>query len=284
MMNILDIIYDYSKNGKLLDEHAIVRILGELFKVNSITDYTFDVLPKNNHILDRTLTGNTDDSEINIYLNTMYKKINKGVYKSELAIENKLVDFELILRQNLDMLFTCFHEVEHAIQYKTMKESNIDDTNEKKLLRLEYYYIELSNKMIEYDSIMDRIIRYIPSHIEFFSRARTYIHNYYISYMERLADINATQKIQALLKSIKEETPLLVELMDQMLLYTQMQSYSSMWSPTLLFFDNLGLYKECYQFETMDYPYEERIRLGLNLTEEEYESNNEQVLKMKANN
>jgi hypothetical protein len=101
--------------------------------------------------------------------------------------------------------------------------------------------------------------------------------------MERLANLNSYEKIKKMLELIKDELTDLLTLMDQVILSTQMETYDSKWGPTLLFFDNLDSYDEDISiYESLDLPYEDRIKFGLNLTDEEFNNNKQLLLKIKG--
>lgn len=279
MKNILDIIYDYSKKYKILDETAINKIMDELFRINDFQDISFNVIT-NKVPFNRDL-GTLDYKDIYIYLYNLNKKIKKNDYRIESHLEEELPLFEKFIRMNCVILLTCLHECEHVLQDKMLEDKN-DDTLEKKLIRIESDYLDsIEQRLIHYDPI-DKALCFIPDYIFLAKSKRIYDFNYDISLLERLANLNAYEKIKLMLKEIENELTKLMALMDQIILTTQMETYVDKWGPTLLFFDKIGYYSRAYQYESLSIPYEDRIRFGLNLTDEEYETNKEKILKIKS--
>lgn len=280
MKNILDIIYDYSKKYKLLDEDAINKILDELFKLYQFVDYSYEVVTKKN-VLNSDL-GDLVGNDMTIYLYNLRKKINDNDYPIESDLESKLPLFEGYLRMNCEMLLTCLHECEHCIQNNLMSEpiSN-DDTLEKKLIRVEDTYLrKVEGSFLFIDSI-DKILKFVPSFYKYEKSKRRYERNYDISIMERLANIHSFEKIKDMLKEIENELTVLLELMDQIIFAEKMGNYTTKWGPTLLFFDELGYYDEVDRYEGINYSFEDRFTYGLNLTDDEFEDNIEKVQSFK---
>ena len=280
MENILDIIYDYSKKYKLLDEDAFNKIMDELFKINNLEEYSFEIGSTKNPFF-RDL-GDLIGKDIFIFPKNIKNRINSNRYRIDSPLEETLPTFEKFLRMNTEMLLTCTHEVEHAIQDKAMRENN-DDTLEKKLIRIEDSYLRNTEGKLVFMNPIEKILLLIPSYFEFKKLELAYERNYDISLMERLANLNSYEKIRDMLKQIKSELTTLPTLMDQVILTTQMETYIDKWGPTLLFFDKLFLYNDkTAQYESLDFPYEDRIKYGLNLTDEEFLDNNEKMLKIKG--
>ena len=280
MTNILDIIYDYSKRFKLLDEDAFNKIMDELIKLNNFQDVSFEIDSNKNPFI-RDL-GVLIGKDIFIYPKNIMSRIKHERYKIDSPLEETLPLFEKYLRMNTEMLLTCTHEIEHAIQDRMMRENN-DDTLEKKLVRIEDKYLRNTEDKLEFKNIFEKCIFLIPSYFEYKKLELGYSRNYDISLMERLANLNSYEKIKKMLELIKDELTDLLTLMDQVILSTQMETYDSKWGPTLLFFDNLDSYDEDISiYESLDLPYEDRIKFGLNLTDEEFHNNKQLLLKIKG--
>ena len=100
-----------------------------------------------------------------------------------------------------------------------------------------------------------------------------YNRNYNISYLERLADLNANKKIIDMIKPIKNEIPHLYKLENELLLDRAIRDYDkSKISPTIDFFNNL-LGKRYFNYQDMpDYDFDNRLRLGLPISDKEYNS------------
>ena len=164
MENILDIIYDYSKKYKLLDEDAFNKIMDELFKINNLEEYSFEIGSTKNPFF-RDL-GDLIGKDIFIFPKNIKNRINSNRYRIDSPLEETLPTFEKFLRMNTEMLLTCTHEVEHAIQDKAMRENN-DDTLEKKLIRIEDSYLRNTEGKLVFMNPIEKILLLIPSYFEF---------------------------------------------------------------------------------------------------------------------
>ena len=274
MKNILDVIYEYSKKFKLLDEDAINKILDELFRLNGFTDYSYEVITKKTPFLKDL--GALDGKDMYIYLPNLKKKIKSEDYMIDSDLETTIPLFERFLRMNCEMLLTCLHECEHCIQNIQMNENN-DDTLEKKLIRVEDNYLSKAEGLFVFYDDIDKVLKYIPNYLTYLKLKAKYEKNYGISILERLANIHGYEKIISMLDEIKNELTRLLELMDQVLFTTKMSTYETKWGPTLLFFEELGYYDEVDKYDQIELPYEDRFTYGLNLTGDEFEDNIERL-------
>ena len=274
MNNILDIIYEYSIKNRLLDKNAINKILEILIKHNNL-DITFNV--NNNPFLlrEKYTYGCLDRRKhIIIYMQSIKYGIKLNDYMSDFSLENNLTNFEKILRLNLFILLNILHEIEHAIQINICR-NNDNSTLENKLIILEEQY------KIDYESILkfkfdnDFIKSFLSKVKEYNMKDKLIGEYYYISLHERLADINAYDKILQLIQIIKDEIINLYELINLMSIENKLQYYHMVNGPTIEFFSQIGLNNELLsilnEYNIDNLPFEYRFKLGLPINNYEYQ-------------
>ena len=275
MENILDIIYLYSMKEKLLDRIAISRILNLLFSEYNLSEV------KELHFLN----GKNDrlayysDDKLFIYTDAIHNAVNQGYYKSEFKIEDNLSFYEDILRKNLFILQVVFHEFEHVLQDKLVKTKSIED----QLINVEKSYISDTESILQNHSI--GMIKRRPM----FKHAKELYHrNYDISLLERLADINAFQRIIEVTDIFKEDHKNIYELQNLLLLDTKMKNYKNPNDkPTIRFFKNINKFDEVSDIDYCmeDISKEERLKLGLKIDADDYFNNKNYLsLQMKKRN
>ena len=118
MQEILDIVYNYSKNKKLLDNIAVTKIVNILLCLYQLDDsQTVDVRNKSHfmHMFNNTLAYH-QRNKITIYLNKIYAYISR---KDQFVSFKD--DLSFYLRYNLFIVNTLFHEVYHAIEERKIK-------------------------------------------------------------------------------------------------------------------------------------------------------------------
>lgn len=281
MNDILDIVYSYSKKFRLLDDNSIRKILDILIDINDLSSLEYTIVDKNNLFLAKRELGYYENDEIVLFSSNLRNRV-----KNEKHIifddEIKLPLFQKVLRQNLEILHTIFHEIEHAIQYENMKDFN-DNTIEKKLLRYEYCFVKNAiGHVVFYDAI-DKLERYISGTINYYKDKKIYNDNYNLSIMERFADYYSLDKIQQLLLPIEKEICKLYELEHFIKLHFLMKPYIEMdqlytnddkiYSPTIQFLENLRYYDTFDNASIEQLSYEDRFKYGFYLTQEEFDNN-----------
>lgn len=272
MDNVLDIVYEYSINGRTLDDSAIERIIDIVKKELDLSNVRKierrNSFPISNHF---TIAAyNTFDESIVLYPAGMKKEFLFGAYKSKLKIENELNKIERCFRKNLHMVFIILHELEHANQYMHQNDSSL----EMQLASIELRYIYDIGDTFDYfggGTDIDKLAESIKHY-------KIYRKNYKTSLVERLANANAMLKVREMTKKLGSDK--LEELYDSLLLSYYMLDYTSEDdSPTKRFFkaierDHLLTY---ILIKHENLSYEDRIKFGLNLTSDEYRSNKELV-------
>lgn len=281
MESILDIIYDYSKKRKLLDSKSLEIIIKLFMKENNIDIIKkINIIQKKEILLGNVSLGNYLDDYINIYYSRIIVYLNNYYHISDFLTEDELILYEEVFRNNLFITFIIFHELEHSMQEQIVIDNKNEDF-ETRLIELESFYLNnLGNKVLsrlnyypetgEYDfSFLDSILYTVA----YFIDDLKYNRNYNISYLERLADLNANKKIIDMIKPIKNEIPHLYKLENELLLDRAIRDYDkSKISPTIDFFNNL-LGKRYFNYQDMpDYDFDNRLRLGLPISDKEYNS------------
>ena len=257
MDNILDIIYEYSMRKKLLDRKAIEIIITIMIKENNIEiinniniiTHLFD------NLSEKTLAYYFN-GDINIYLSKIYKYLKK--YSDNNLIDNKnLSEFEEYLINNLFILRTVFHELEHSNHERLIHYNNV--SIEKELIKIELDFINRINNLYYGDE-------------EKYNRLKKLYDNLYdISFIERLADIWSHEQIIKVLETDKNELKRIYEYEKLLLLNTELSTYKNFNDmPTIRFFIAIGKAKEISKYDLYDLDFKTRLRLGLNLSFDEY--------------
>lgn len=268
MDNILDIIYEYSSNYRLLDDTAIEKIIdiarSELDLSNvKRTDkrISFKKAP--------LATYNCFSESVNIYPIAIGRYLSGDKYKSRLRLEDELDKLQKCFRKNLVILHMILHELEHANQFLRSD----SPTLEMQLVDLEIKYMfDMSDKD---DGFC--VLPIIDKVKESKKRGENLKRLYPISFIERMANINALVRIVEMVKKLDDDT--LNELYNELLLCLYMHSYSDECdSPTKRFYEGI---KRNYRFANIigkyDLGYEDRLRYGLKLSPLEYQKNIELI-------
>lgn len=260
MENILDIIYDYSKNQKLLDKDAIFLLSALL-----IRNYNIDNI-KDVHIVKKLLEprhtfGYLKNRKINICLSN----INSFLKSDESFDNNSPNDLNYYMERNLLILQIIIHELEHSIQQMKFKSGKNDI--ETRLLNLEFDYIVNMMKGRE-DSL--------KNYKNYKKKLKIYNILYPLRFTERMAQINAYSKIIETITPIKNEIPELFSLEEKIKEASKFANYVSpdkygLPGPTIIFFNYLEKSDKLDLIDHSNLSYEERLKYGFNLTSEEYE-------------
>ena len=298
MKNILDIIYDYSKKRKFLDEDAIKKIICNYMDeknisiintVNIIYNKEFiltriykkisNVLSiKRNDLFNNSILGTYLDDYIDIYYSRIIKIYDTDELIEDSIYEDKLLLYEKIFRFNLYIASIIFHELEHAHQEEIYNTQGLKDI-ESKLIKLESFYLNnLGNKVLsrceynketnEYEMSNFKRILYILSCIK---DQRKYDKNYDISLLERLADIDAQKSVIKTIEEVKKEINNLYCLENEILINRIIRDYpDSKESPTIDFFKNIMGKKALEGINFLKLDLDSRLRLGLEIDDDEY--------------
>lgn len=268
MNSILDIIYEYSSNFRLLDDSAIEKIISIAKDELSLSNVK--KVEKRISILKTPLaTYNVFTESVNLYPIAIGRSFVNDGYKSRLRLENELDKLEKCFRKNLAILHMIFHELEHANQYLKCGSPSL----EMELMDLEVKYLmDMGDKDDGFCVIPN------PNKAkESVNRTKVYKRLYDISFMERMANVNAMIRTSEIVKELSNDK--LEELYDDLLLCLYMHSYvDESDSPTKRFFREI---KRNHRFANVvgkyELSYEDRLKYGLNLTSDEYQTNIELI-------
>lgn len=262
MDNILDILYEYSTKCKILDNSAIENIINTGKNELSLSNV--------NHVEKRISIKRTPLAVYNVFSETIAiypiaisRFFRNSKYKSKLILESELNAVETCFRKNLIIIHMILHELEHANQF-----SNYDTPSlEMRLVDLELKYLfDMEDKDDDFYSNPNKAKEAVI-------RNKNYDKLYDISFLERMANINAFTKVVELTKKIGNDR--LEELHSDLFLSLCMREYSCETdSPTLRFFKGIKRNSRANSLiKEYNLTYEDRIKYGLSLTSEEYNRN-----------
>ena len=273
MDNVLDIFYEYSINHRLLDRKAISKILDIILKSNNLNKDISYIISKDSKF-DITSMGNCNilgefdmDSIIYVYYWEILKSIRKKKYLSYIDRKFEFDNIEIMFKKNIFILQTLFHEVEHAKQLESTK----DIFN--KSIETRLYQYEINYMYPHYDIFDKGIISYYTALIK---HEIIYNKNYNISFMERMANIKSFEEIYRLLLKLGNDYRKLYDIQREIIDDYMVKDYDNggLIGPTTRFICNLGY---TYYFTKDDLinmneklDFDERIRYGFRITEEEY--------------
>ena len=295
MNNILDLVTEYSKKRKILDEDAIEKIINyyiDDFEVSIINNIY--IINKIELLLSNVTLGNYVEDYIEIFYSRIKTYIRGAYYITESPIENDLILYERIWRINIFILSILFHELEHAQQAQISLNNNPNNFEEKLIIIENNFMDHLGQKVLnkceynketkEYSFTIPQMLLY---RIAWYLDNKKYDRLYNYSLLERLADIDSKEKIIYILSENKTDIPNLYKLLEQILISRKLREYDeSKDSPTIDFFNKL-IGKKNFSYDDMptNYTLEERLRLGLPISSIEYtETFNKLILQKKENN
>ena len=250
MKKILEIIINYSKESKLLDEHALNKIINILINEYNLQNINYQIKNDFNFSFDRVRLGfyMWNSKTLTIYYKRIINYIKKGYYSTTIYYQYKLSKFETYVYKNLFILETIFHEFEHALQHKDYESESES---------LEHKLISISTKN-----------NY---------RIKDNCELYNLSILERLANINSREKILLMISSLNNEVNKLLDLLFRQLMMKRMENYDIYDSPTIKYLELLNgkRYESEYLKEQILslYSYDDRIKYGLYLTKSELSDN-----------
>lgn len=294
-LEILKLIYDYSKNGKIADEDFINKIIELIVNEKKLDKYLRNVVFLNQGIArsDGTTIAYYDYREKNIAVSL---KDMKKALDDNSRITSLFKDFEQIMALNLAITRFMLHELEHANQSKRIFNS-LDDSIETKLLKASTkYYKFLSNgdlmEKICFDKASEEEILAYASQIN-----KLYREYYLYNPSERLADIISYKTILNIIRPIENNVSKLKIFERELFLSALLRGYQTLYNritcPTETFLSGTNQNEVWSKFDFYDdddskllekaseqYSISKRFNLGLPITNEEYENTNEMVKKL----
>lgn len=195
---LLRIVYDYSKKGKILDPNAIESIVDIVVRNRDLNDYVKRInfkkanpLNKDNELM--FMGYNFQNKQINVYCDSLNKFI---------LLNNSLL-YNGIYKLNFSLLQFILHELEHSNQHKVMDYNN---NTLSKLLKITsgglFNNLDINvvkDKLLSEGFTMKQIITYYEH------QKKQYDEYYDLCLAERLADINSNKDLIKILESEKSK-------------------------------------------------------------------------------
>lgn len=277
---LLRLIFDYSKNGKLVDKAYIEKLIELVVDSKDLGDYVKNLAIEENGIAE-TLDG---------FLLAEYRP-NKKLIRVYFEALNRVLEahdkyqvlfngFEQIFYKNVFITQIILHELEHANQRKIVEKK---DTLESNILKASLTVIneEMLFKLLSQGFTVEQVSRYIRA------EKRLRAENYLILPDERLAEIRSHQEILSTLEPIKEYTPNLIDFEKTNVFENMLRGYSydqgRIISPTLEYMkirkniDKLKEYEwydennqECLKKAKATFSLKKRLNYGLPIDTSEF--------------
>lgn len=272
MDNVLDMLYEYSINHRLLDRNAVGKIIEIILRDINLSDKINYQISKDNkfdltNMFNSNILGEFNmNSTIYIYYWQMLKCIRNNKHLTKFDHYYELSNKDMMFKKNMLILEAILHEIEHVKQLQSIRDV-YDHSFITNLYRYEYNYLSPN-----YDSLEIGFIGYC---VDIFKRELTYHRYYNLSFLERMAKINSLEQIYRLLFQLGKDYSSLYNIQRYLINDYMIKEYSdSLDGPTTRLISNIGIIRE---FSKQDYPsiisnmsLEERIRYGFKITEEEY--------------
>lgn len=285
-IELLKLVFDYTKQGKLVDKSFLYKMIGIVVKSKDLHKYVKDVY------LSDEVQSESDGIIIASYL--PYYKIIKIYYYSLMEYLEKFEskycyfsEFENLLCKNLMIMQFMLHELEHANQQKKYDNGN---NFEAILLKEVMKYTDIKNIYQQFlnGSSPEVLLQNVSNMKEL------YAFNYKCAPHERLAEIISYREIVSMLNYIKENVSNLFEFENYNLLNQLIRGYeigdNSLISPTIKYFldgnmlnslKNLSLLKDDGSIDikfSFKFPLSERLLYGLPVSRNEYDEINRRLL------
>ena len=274
---ILKLVYDQAYYGELIPLFSFIDKLVEIVvSERKLEKYVKEVKYKSIE----------DDGDINIL--AKYNFIEKKIVVNLLAICDSLKNLyipgsstERAMFNSCEVTRYILHELEHALQSKKSNDKS-NMTLEAKLIKgilntSKEMLIEFSNGKITAEELKERL------ETEYIKRRDNYDYNP----IERMAEINAQNTVFKSIEDLEKKFPFLFEVERRILLYKMLSGYEDSLKvgscPTKMFLTNMNQNKLWTDFDFYDedynklvrnvlknYSFDERILLGLPITDEEY--------------
>lgn len=217
-LKLLRLIFDYSKNGKLVDKAYLEKLIDLVVNSKDISKYV-----QNSEIV----SSGTEETMDGILL-AEYRPNRKLIRIYSEAMERMLEDhdryqelfngIEQIFYKNVLITQIILHELEHANQRRIIEK---EDTLESKVLKTSVTNIDIDlvSTLLNEGFTIDQILYYIR-------REKTLREEHYLLLPdERIAEIRSHQEVVRTLEPIKEYTPNLIEFEKANILENMLRGY-----------------------------------------------------------
>ncbi len=284
-LELLKLIYDYSRNGLIADKHFIDKVVDIVVINRNLHSFVKQV--------DFTNELNKEDSRLvlavyDATLNSIlvdYQSL--GIFMDDMSgYDDLFLDFEQIMFRNVLVTQVILHELEHALQYRHVNDE-FDNSIETKLSRVSFKLwmltsdYELMRKVCNDDELYNQFLIYKESHETLLSKC------YEVDPSERFADINSYKILAFICDEIRNSIPNLSEFIDTTYLESLLRGYKETYKkeecPTKIFLKemkHISVWKK-FDFYSQDsdellanindrYDLVRKLHLGLPISHEEY--------------
>lgn len=285
---ILKLIYNYSKNNKIIDKEYIEKLVEIYIDYYDVNSYVFNRINYQSVSQDNqtNIAGYSyNNKTIYIFTNRFMQEIERKSNLSKYVPINQFV-----FLKNVELTHIILHELEHVLQAKIMTEKQ---TIESEILKLsgiskstEIISLKLRNSGLDYDLIKKVLKCKLNKYYEFYNYAPP----------ERLADFNAHKKMVNILSPIQKSIPKIYD--GEVIKMGQIKIKGYMYnneivSPTRLFLIQQGEEHSLSNFDWYDkdtkislikskknYDEDERMKLGLPIDEKEYKKEDKKIKRL----
>jgi len=288
-MDIIKLVYDYSRRGKYVDLEFIHKLINIVVSYRSLNSYVRSIKVK------ETLEDEYNEFcaayspfEKSILLNYSYVHL---ILENGTRYDDLFQNYELIMYKNLIIAQILLHELEHANQHNIVDKKG-NNTIECDLIRASFYLEQALKNPKFYESIIKDnisvadIIIYIKNHRELYKQY------YRMNPTERMAQVNSYNTIVKSIEPVKEYFPALYEFKKACLVEQMLQGYEESWfegsCPTQVYLYGT---RQCDVWKRFKFYNEDnsqlvssvreqhnlakRLTLGLPITEREYYNTND---------
>ena len=270
-MNLLDILLLYASRLKLLDIEAINKICDIILKENKLNNIiNFKIINNRDSKFINTngvKLGEYDmDHTIYIFYNDILNCIKNDTLTNGYYDRYDLNDFEDTMVNNINILETIFHEIEHAKQVLKVKDIS-DSSIERVIYQYEYDF------MYPDDSFNDSSL--VRHYINSFKKYIIYNLNYNISFMERMANINSKEVLINILRELGSDFKNIYDIQKKLLDIFMFKEFKyNISGPTNTFLYKINcmedFVKSGYSLIVNEMNFEERYRYGFGISNTEY--------------
>lgn len=277
---LLRLIFDYSKNGKLVDKAYLEKLIDLVVNSKDISKYV-----QNSEIVSSGTEETMDGILLAEYrpnrkLIRIYSEAMERMLESHDKYQELFNGIEQIFYKNVLITQIILHELEHANQRKITEK---EDTLESSILKASLTVIdeEMLFKLLSQGFTAEQVSRYVRA------EKRLRAENYLILPDERLAEIRSHQEIVGTLEPIKEYTPNLIDFEKTNVFENMLRGYSynqgRIISPTLEYMkirkniDKLKEYEwydendqECLKKAKAAFSLKKRLNYGLPIDTSEF--------------
>ena len=285
-LEILRLLYDYTRAGRLVDKKYIEKLTEIVVKRRTISDYVqkiiyTDCLSKDDYSVSCAAYGMTTGELI-----IDYEAIQMSM-EFNTRYDCLFNQFEQLLYKNLTITQYILHELEHAYQNKKTDDKN-DKSIEAKLIKASFM-IEMLIKNPKFrESLANNSISK-KELLEYIKLDKELYRQYYeLNPSERFAEIYSYDTLLKVLEPIKEHTPNMYEFITALKLENMLRGYETAFRengcPTEVYLNgtgngivwrNLDFYSkdrnELMEKVQTKYDLPKRLTLGLPITYKEYD-------------